>query len=635
MRNPCLFLMLIVAFVLGCNDDKQAELSQPEPFVSKIPRAHPEMNPVQTRIFNTNFSEELILQLNSGLRVIASKLKGNSPDLDSVFNQSFLYQGLADFDLATEISGLKTNQDHPVAHFYWPLMEESDEASISHTELWKPLLSELKFEDASFGVVGGEVMEDADIFRMKTVFEGRITDSENRRLGVKGKQTLDWYAAEDGQWKIGKWHQTKLEIIYTPKFLFEEVTAKAISDDSVREVLARSTHEEMIVERTEKKAILRNLSPKYPFFSDWQNLSQFPSISVVDLDQDQRDDLFITDRWGRSVLLRNKGDQTFEEVSDEYGLKLDPAFANCALFVDFDNDGDSDVLIGRTVEPSLFYRNEGGKFVPDEAINQVLSEIKFVTSGSVADVNRDGLLDVYLSTYCYTADAPLHQWTQDAVRREDRAKLQNVVESGQIYLNRGGPPNVLLMNRGTSFERVEIDDTLKIWKNSFQSVWTDVDDDGDPDLYVCNDFSPDVFLRNDTERGSFEPKFTVFGDDVFPTDSMGFGMGASLGDYNSDGRLDLYISNMYSKAGHRVFDQMGGDVDPRIRVSARGSYLFENVDGRFEQVAGLEDGMQHVSKVGWSFGGQFADFNNDGKLDIYAPSGFYSAPKPIDGEVDL
>ena len=115
---------------------------------------------------------------------------------------------------------------------------------------------------------------------------------------------------------------------------------------------------------------------------------------------------------------------------------------------------------------------------------------------------------------------------------------------------------------------------------------------------------------------------------------MGFGMGCSWGDFNNDGDLDLYVSNMYSKAGNRIVDQIEGS-DPRLKVSAHGNFLFENEGGRFRQIAGPGEGQQHVARVGWSFGGQFADFDNDGELDLYVPSGCYSAPAEVKTKIDL
>jgi hypothetical protein len=111
-------------------------------------------------------------------------------------------------------------------------------------------------------------------------------------------------------------------------------------------------------------------------------------------------------------------------------------------------------------------------------------------------------------------------------------------------------------------------------------------------------------------------------------------MGASWGDYNNDGLLDLYVSNMYSKAGNRIIKQID-DVHPKIKVASQGNFLYKNLGGKFKQVAGLKKDDQQVSKVGWSFGGQFADFDNDGLLDLYVPSGYYTPDKAIQTSGDL
>jgi hypothetical protein len=98
--------------------------------------------------------------------------------------------------------------------------------------------------------------------------------------------------------------------------------------------------------------------------------------------------------------------------------------------------------------------------------------------------------------------------------------------------------------------------------------------------------------------------------------------------------LDLYVSNMFSKAGRRIVKKLDS-VDPRIQVAAAGCFLFVNSNGKFEQRAGAAVDQFHVNQVGWSYGGQWADFDNDGRLDLYVPTGFYTAPREIDTQVDL
>ena len=115
---------------------------------------------------------------------------------------------------------------------------------------------------------------------------------------------------------------------------------------------------------------------------------------------------------------------------------------------------------------------------------------------------------------------------------------------------------------------------------------------------------------------------------------MGYSMGASWGDYDNDADMDLFVTGMYSKAGNRILQQFA-EADQRSVLSAKGNFLFQNNGGTFEQVAGTGPDKAHVAKAGWSFGGQFADFNSDGWLDLYVPSGFYTAPESVRADADL
>src|SRR4029079_16742462 len=114
-------------------------------------------------------------------------------------------------------------------------------------------------------------------------------------------------------------------------------------------------------------------------------------------------------------------------------------------------------------------------------------------------------------------------------------------------LDQIGPPNVLLINRGGGrFELAPENSTVGIWRNSLQATWCDYNQDGRPDLFVANDWAPSNLFRNDGPAG-----FTDVTAEAGTT-ADGFSMGASWGDFDNDGREDLYVSNMYSEAGGRV-----------------------------------------------------------------------------------
>jgi hypothetical protein len=319
----------------------------------------------------------------------------------------------------------------------------------------------------------------------------------------------------------------------------------------------------------------------------------------------------------------------FHSAAAAWGL-ADFPHSTAAVFADLDNDGDPDLILGRSLAPSLVFLNNGESFVPQDS-PAALPHL--VSSVSVADVNADGLLDVYFSTYAASmierirdfsglnsaqAQVPLQGFMPE---KEARILADKIVSAQfHFYLERPGPPNRIFENRGGGqlVDRSP-ESGLGVFKNTYQAAWSDVDLDGDPDLYLANDFSPNTLFIN---QGHWQ---FLDQTEAFGVADFGFGMGVSWGDFDRDGRFDLYVSNMYSRAGRRI---TGGrsEMDPRIQKAARGNSLFRNTGSGFERVSGVDSGLQ-VERAGWAWGGQFLDVNNDGLQDLYVPNGYYSAPE--------
>jgi len=627
-----------VVLMVGCQDKPNPLNEVERPLVNES-----KLSDEQLRIKGITYSETVIQGLAGKKSLLTAGLKNVELDLTAVVTEKIEYVGIENKAVGALLSlAEEKSNDSLASSIDWPIQRQSEK--VGFDEVWAPLLAEVHFSDAQLGVLKGTLLE-SGVFEMETKFEGRLL-REGSPLGVRAYQTLGWREVEDNDWRLVSWEQAKFSIITSPNTLFENITADSIPNLETLKSVSKASHEDLIVTRCGEMEIIRSFEngkvvdlqaikearDEYKGCNDWGSVGQYPSVSVVDFDNDGYEDLFMTDRWQAVQLLRNQGDETFVDVTKTVGIDV-PEMATCGYFFDFDNDGDSDLLIGMSMVPSQFFENVGGQFKPHDAINKVLQETRFVNAISVADLNRDGLEDLYLSTYA-TGTGPIDDWIGFVTREKEQLKTRLRILGNDKFVDRGGPPNILLMNRGEGFEWVKMDDDLKQYRNSYQTSWNDYDSDGDLDLYICNDFAPDVFLRNDTERGSYQPEFTDVTSTVIPTMDMGFGMGCSWGDYDNDGDLDLYVSNMYSKAGNRIVDQVEG-ADPRLKVAAHGNFLFENQGGVFKQVAGDEQGEQHVARVGWSYGGQFADFDNDGNLDIYVPSGCYSAPEEVKTKVDL
>ncbi len=113
-----------------------------------------------------------------------------------------------------------------------------------------------------------------------------------------------------------------------------------------------------------------------------------------------------------------------------------------------------------------------------------------------------------------------------------------------------------------------------------------------------------------------------------------FGMGATWGDYDHDGKMDLYVSAMSSKAGRRIIAQLP-KVDERFAVMAAGNALYHNEGGKFVKTSGASSPKLTVEQSGWDWGAQLVDLNNDGYLDIFSLSGYFTAPKQVETDFDL
>lgn len=585
----------------------------------------------ERRVDNLIASEDLLLDLTPRLTELASWFQENSvgdkDELPVDFENCKSFVGIAELDPA-ELFGADPNEPGFLETIHWPIGEQTNEA-INPWESAKRL--NVGWETLKFGVIAGDFTNDQrDEFEMHTKVDGRGVAESGAALGMKAHQIVV-FKKVDETWELSSWVQEDFFVERTEQPLFREVLSEVLPDETALSNAQRSFKDEIILKSSSKGGFVLPI----PEYVPWTNLTSdniLPSVSVVDFNNDGLEDIFITARWGPTQMLKNLGDGTYVDVAKEVGL-YEEYLVNCVLFVDLDNDGDKDAIMGRPMETAKYLENQDGIY---KDVTKTKSNIgrQFFTSGiSAADVNRDGLIDIYLSNY-----PPLNKenasFEQTFLNEEERVRFLEKRANSNRWLDLAGSANVLLMNRGGGrLERVPYDEELAQWHRSFQAVWADIDNDGDDDLYVCNDFAPDSMLRNDTPRGAAQPVFVDVTSEVLTYKGFGFGMGASYGDFDRDGDLDLYVSNMFSKAGRRIIQKLGS-VDERIEVAAAGCFLFVNDDGKFSQTAGSADGEYHVNQVGWSYGGQWGDFDNNSQLDLYVPTGFYTAPEEIDTQVD-
>lgn len=330
--------------------------------------------------------------------------------------------------------------------------------------------------------------------------------------------------------------------------------------------------------------------------------------AVADFDCDGLEDLALLST-NHLTLYKNAADGSFVDVNDEFGIPATlPISGSGIVFFDAENDGDPDLWISGLLGQKLFVNEGCGQFI-DQTEVAGITPSTWSSMPIVADYDNDGFLDVYVIRMGdHEKSAPSPSWN-----------ARNGIQDS-LYRNQGDG----------SF--VEVTEEAGVAETGWglAGAWGDYDGDGDQDLYVGNEFGTNALYRNEGDG-----TFTDVAEEAGVLD-RGAAMGITWGDYDADGRLDLFVSNMYANSRWAMFHPdyptplpwyLGwvprDVVDDVTDELTRGSTLLRNQgDGTFADVsddAGIRDGQ-------WGWGAEFLDYDNDGLLDIYAVNGFISGP---------
>jgi len=289
-----------------------------------------------------------------------------------------------------------------------------------------------------------------------------------------------------------------------------------------------------------------------------------------DYDNDGWIDLYVTDPIGKNTLYHNNGDGTFSVSDLTNQVALTNTYSQGATFADYDNDGWKDLIVVNWGQDHLFH-NKQGKGFSDVSFQAGIIDDRNSKSASWGDYDNDGFLDLYIANWsCYP-----------------KCGRQPDGEPDRLYHNNGN---------GTFTEVTEL---LKggVTGAGFIASFTDYDNDGDLDIYLVNDefinAAGNKLWRNDGP-GCDGWCFTQVAKDA-NANSRVFGMGLAVGDYNNDGNMDFYYSN----------------VGPMEFLQSQG-------DGTFSEVA-EQVGVNSPNGIGW--GAVFLDYNNDGWRDLYLSIG--------------
>lgn len=363
-------------------------------------------------------------------------------------------------------------------------------------------------------------------------------------------------------------------------------------------------------------------------------------ICVFDLNNDGFEDLYLTSGVNQDKLYLNQGNGRFRDIFEGSGLEYTNHFVTQGvvsadvnrdgwrdLFITTNTSTDSVQVIPRAI--NLLFLNNGDNTFRNATEEYQLENLNsFSTGAAFGDFNVDGYPDLYVGNYFQEYEGPLYEIND--------ATIVNASRTAHGYLLRN--------DAGTGFENVYEEYGLTHRGFGFGGVFTDFDNDGDQDLYVIHDFGykakPNYLLRNNYPKASFS-----YVEEAYNMDLKINAMTAAVGDYNNDEQLDYFITNIKfnrfmtymddhftdrSKelgtyyftiswgANFADFDQDGdldlfvanGDLNPNCVPMA--DFLFENKDGKFENIAAFAG----VDDYGLGRGSVIFDLENDGDMDL-------------------
>ncbi len=344
----------------------------------------------------------------------------------------------------------------------------------------------------------------------------------------------------------------------------------------------------------------------------YRNFYNGGGVGLGDFNNDGLTDVFLISNMNSNRLFLNKGDWKFEDITESSGIKGTKAWSTGVSIADVNGDGWLDIYVSNAGdvqhgnrENELFINN-GDLTFKESAAQYGLADRGFSTHAAFFDFDKDGDLDCYILNNSYKPVSSLGY-----------RNLRNVRDEF------GG--HKLYRNDNDHF--VDISESAGIYGSiigfGLSVTVGDVNQDSWPDLYISNDFYERDYLYINNQNGTFTEKLT----DYIGHLSM-FSMGADIADINNDGYPDIFSTDMLPEEDFRVKTLVAFETYDIYQLRLTNGYYHQfmrnmlhinNKDGSFSEVGQLAG----VSATDWSWGGLIADFDNDANKEIFVCNGIY------------
>ncbi|RZN84595.1 MAG: RNA-binding protein [Winogradskyella sp.] len=342
-------------------------------------------------------------------------------------------------------------------------------------------------------------------------------------------------------------------------------------------------------------------------------------VAVGDINNDGLEDLYFSGNTVGNKLYLNQGDFNFKDITSSAKVDGGKGFKTGVTMADINNDGFLDIYVCKSTDPlienrkNLVYINNGDLTFTEKGEELGLADSRYSVQAYFFDSDGDNDLDVYVLNHSYN----LREANTIKVEKNEEGKIVPTVPKDFTYLS-----NRLYINNGRSFKDQSQKAGILNDAFSLSAVIGDFNNDFRPDIYVCNDYiKPDRLLINQGNNTFVDEIDNYFSHTSFSS------MGSDFADINNNGDLDLLTLDMAPNKNDRrkmMIMMQNYDKFEKMVNYGHGTQYATNVlnvnngNGSFSDISFLNN----VAQTEWSWSVLLADFDNDGLKDAHITNGY-------------
>jgi enediyne biosynthesis protein E4 len=343
---------------------------------------------------------------------------------------------------------------------------------------------------------------------------------------------------------------------------------------------------------------------------DYGYLYNGAGVAIGDINNDGLPDIYFCSNLTKNRLYLNKGNFKFEDITDKAGVGGPGTWSTGVTMADINGDGFLDIFVCTSTDGRPQYRkkllfiNNGDLTFTESAAKYGIADSSYSTQAVFFDYDKDGDLDLFLLN---------HSLNQYATPKAELKNVHDAQYEHKLYKNTGG--KFVDVSKETGMIQNVLNFGLGV-------AVADFNNDGWPDIYVCNDYFEQDYLYINQKDGTFSEQLDKYFDHISLSS-----MGTDAADINNDGYIDLMTLDMLPEDNYGQKLVAGPDNYEKVSILKNTGFFHQSTRNMLQ----LNNHGNYFTEIGqyagvfstnWSWSPLFCDFDNDGNKDLYITNGY-------------